>query len=181
MFSTLTPDTAPTGAGPALAHAQRQFGFIPSPLARMAASPTAVEAFGKLLGLFDRSSLGPLEREVLALTVARFNGCHYCMAMHSAMLAGTAEGAPLVGALREGTALPSPRLEALRRFVLRVLETRGAVGSEAEQALLLAGFGAREALDVVVGVATYTLSTYANRLTDAPLDAAFEAHRWPGG
>jgi uncharacterized peroxidase-related enzyme len=178
MFPTLTPETAAPSVRPALTHAQRQFGFLPSPLARMASSPTAVEAFGTLLRLFDHSSLGPLEREVVALTVARVNGCHYCMAMHTALLSRSVEGQALVPALREGTRLAEPRLEALRRFVLRLLETRGAIGPEAEQAFAAAGFGAQEALEVVVGVAAYTLTTFANRLTGAPLDAAFEAHRW---
>jgi hypothetical protein len=31
---------------------------------------------------------------------------------------------------------------------------------------------------VVLGVAAYTLSTYANRLTQAPLDAPFQAFAW---
>jgi uncharacterized peroxidase-related enzyme len=178
MFPTLTPETAAPRVRPALTHAQRQFGFIPSPLARMASSPTAVEAFSKLLGLFDQSSLGALEREVVALTVARVNGCHYCMAMHSALLSRSSEGQPVVPALREGAPLAEPRLEALRQFVLTLLDTRGAVGPEAERAFTAAGFDAQQALDVVVGVAAYTLSTFANRLTAAPLDAAFEAHRW---
>jgi hypothetical protein len=38
----------------------------------------------------------------------------------------------------------------------------------------------RNALEVVLGVGTYTLSTYANRLTDAPLDDPLTPFAWSG-
>ncbi len=47
---------------------------------------------------------------------------------------------------------------------------RGQVSDVELQAFFDAGFQQRHALDVVVGVAAYTLSTFANRLTRAPVD-----------
>ena len=40
---------------------------------------------------------------------------------------------------------------------------------------LAAGFTARHALEAVLGVATYTLSTFANRLVRAPVDPQLRA------
>ena len=41
-----------------------------------------------------------------------------------------------------------------------------------------AGYTTRSALDVVLAAGVYAITTYANRLTDAELDPAFEAFRW---
>jgi alkylhydroperoxidase family enzyme len=116
------------------------------------------------------------EREVVALTVAFEVGCHCCMAMHSALLAP--EHPQLVAAVRAGTQLPSPRLQALADFVRALIATRGRVPEPTRQAFSAAGFSAQQALDALLGTNVYLLSTFANVLTEAPLDPAFEAFRW---
>ncbi|MFO0740373.1 MAG: hypothetical protein U0270_31040 [Labilithrix sp.] len=88
-------------------------------------------------------------------------------------------GDAAIGALRRGAPVPDARLEALRVFTVAVLATHGDVSDADRVAFAAAGFDARHALDVVVGIATYTLSTFANRLTRAPLDAPLEPYRWP--
>ncbi|BCJ59097.1 carboxymuconolactone decarboxylase family protein [Micromonospora endophytica] len=88
---------------------------------------------------------------------------------------GGVGGAGGVGA-GGGTPLPDERLEALRLFTLAVLDHRGAVPDEELSAFLAAGFQPRHALDVVLGVGTYTISTFANRLTRAPLGSPVPAN-----
>ena len=177
-FIDHTVESAPAAARLALEGAAKKFGGVPSPLARMAESPTAVAAFHSMLGHFEKSSLGLAEREVVTFVVATTNECHYCVAMHS-RVAGDVLGADGIAALRRGEALSAPRLEELRRFTIAVMARRGGVSDEELEAFDAAGFTAQQALDVVVGIATYTLSTIANRLTRAPLDGPLEAFRWP--
>src|SRR4051812_10256332 len=81
-FISYDLDTAPVAARELLAENRRKFGFIPGPLARLAASPVALGAAVAGLSAFEHSSLAPLEREVLAMTMAVRNGCHYCVALH---------------------------------------------------------------------------------------------------
>lgn len=38
------------------------------------------------LEAFEKSSLGPLEREVLAMTMGHRNGCQFCLNLHRRML-----------------------------------------------------------------------------------------------
>ena len=90
------------------------------------------------------------------------------------MAAGLPRGEALV--LRDGGALADPRLEALRQFTVRVLETRGRV-PEAEVATFLeAGFTRTHALEVVLGIAVKVMSNYTNSLAGTPLDE--EVKRW---
>lgn len=177
-FVDHTPDTAPEAARPALRAATGKFGFLPAAMARLAESPSVVAAFGRLLAIWEASSLGHLEREVVTLTVAHDAGCEVCMAIHSAVLAKTVSDGALLEALRTGAPLADARLEALRSFTLRVMKEKGDVGEGGLSAFLDAGFTKEQALDVVLGVGTYTLSTYANRLTRAPLDPPLAPFAW---
>jgi alkylhydroperoxidase family enzyme len=96
--------------------------------------------------------------------------------MHSALL--SQEHPELVGPLRTGAALADPRLQALADFVRALLERRGQVPEDTWQRFQSAGFSEQQALDAVLGSGVYLLSTLSNVLTEAPLDAAFQAFRW---
>lgn len=178
QFPPLTADTAPEGARAMLAGSARQFGFVPSPVARVAHAPVTLKHLLAGFAAFDHTSLAPIEREVIAMTVAWENGCRYCMALHSAMLAGAPEHADTVAALRAGTPLPDARLEALRRYVRAVLDGRGRVPAATQAALLAAGFGDAQALEIVLGVGVYQLSTLLNVVTRAELDPPFAPFAW---
>ena len=115
-FVDHTPETAPEAARPALRAAESKFGFLPSAMARLAESPSVVAAFGRLMQIWETSSLGHVEREVVTLTVAHDSGCEVCMAIHSAILTKTVGDAALLEALRTRSPLADPRLEALRGF-----------------------------------------------------------------
>ncbi|MGQ0840162.1 carboxymuconolactone decarboxylase family protein [Actinokineospora sp.] len=180
MFITHTADTAPAGSKPIIVGAARKFGYVPAPVARMAASPELLGTFMANLAVFDRTTLTELEREIVVMTMATHVECHYCVAMHSATLAARATPAEVIDTLRDEKPLADNRLEALRRFTLAVLATHGGVSEVDTKAFLDAGYTQRAALEVVLGIGTYTLSTFANRLTGAPLDPPFEPYRWPG-
>jgi len=159
--------TAPEPTRDGLAAAVRDFGGIPKPLARLASSPTAFAAVHHMLETFEHTSLAPIEREVIAMTVGRENGCKFCVGLHTKLLGAMPGGPALARALAAGERLGDARLAALQTFVEDVLARRGDVGDAAWEGFLAAGFSRADALDVVVGVATYTLNTFANRLTQS--------------
>jgi len=87
---------------------------------------------------------------------------------------------PLVlAALRGGTVLPDPKLEALCSFVLRVVRSRGRVSAEQIDAFLAAGYSAQSILEVVFGVAMKMLSNYVNHMAKIPVDPQFSCQKWP--
>ncbi|MFD7735388.1 carboxymuconolactone decarboxylase family protein [Kitasatospora phosalacinea] len=169
-FPDLTPETAPPAARRQLEQITRNFGYLPSAAARLAHAPQLLDGFLKLTAIFDSTELDPLVRETVVLTLATRNGCHVCTAMHTAVLTRLAAAPDLITALRTQQPLPDARLEAVRTFVHAVLDHTGAVPEPDLAALLAHGFTPRNALEIVLGIGTYTLSTFANRLVDAPLD-----------
>jgi AhpD family alkylhydroperoxidase len=165
-FPAFDETNAPAEARDALARNKLAFGAIPAPLARYAGAPLLLRAALSGLEAFEHSSLAPLEREVLAMTLGRTNGCNFCLKLHRRLL--TAQKAPseLIGALEMGEPLQEPRLEALRRFILELLAEHGDVSREAWTNFREAGYSHQQALELVAGVGVYTMTTLANRLTE---------------
>jgi AhpD family alkylhydroperoxidase len=176
-FAPVTLETARPAARPLLVASEKSFGFLPSPVAKAARAPALLKHLLAGFGAFDHSSLSSVEREVVAFTVAFEIECHYCMALHSALLAAP-EHARLVDALRAGAPLEDPRLEALRRFVRALVGARGRVSAEEWKAMDDGGFTEEQALDAVLGMGVYMLSTLTNVVTSAELDPPFEPFRW---
>lgn len=177
-FISLTPETAPAPATRILQGSQRQFGFLPSPLAKAAHAPLYLKHLLAGFEAFERTSLSATEREVVALSVAREQGCEYCMAMHSALLAKDPEHGALLAALRDGTAIAAKRLEALRAFVVALVKGGGRVPDELFARVRAAGFTQEQCLEILLGVGVYFMSTAGNALTQAELDAPFAAFAW---
>ena len=177
-FTEYSIESAPPAARRFMTATRDHLGYLPAGMARMAASPQLIDGFLKLTAIFDSTSLDPLAREVVVMTIATRNGCHICVAMHTAMLTGLGAGPELIAALRGTEPLPDERLDAIRVFTLRVLDTAGDVGEAALRDFLARGYTTQNALEVVLGIGTYTMSTLANRLTGAPLDDQLAAHAW---
>lgn len=177
MFVDHTIDSAPPAARRAMTAVAARLGYLPAAVGRLAESPAALEGFLRMSGMFEATSLAPLERETVIMTISVRNQCAVCVAMHTATLVRLEADDGLVTGLRTGAALAAPRLEALRRFTVDVLDTAGGVSDEQLNAFLGNGFSREQALEVVLGIGAYTLSTMANRLTGAPVDEALT----PGG
>jgi AhpD family alkylhydroperoxidase len=178
LFTEYTIESAPPAARKFMTATRNHLGYVPAGLARMAASPQLLDGFSKLTAIFDRSTLDPVAREVVIMTVATRNGCHICVAMHTARLTALGASPDLIAALRDAVLLPDEHLDALRVFTLRVLDTAGDVGGQALRDFLAHGYTSQNALEVALGIGTYTMSTLANRLTGAPVDDQLAAYAW---
>jgi len=166
-FPDHTVDSAPEAARPTLQKLQQRFSGLPPAVARMSTSPELLDAFLTANSYFERSSLDALTRETLVMTVAVRNDCHVCIEMHTAALRRLDAEPELIDALRAGRPVDNPKLAALQAFTRAVIDTAGAVTDAQLAAFTAQGFGPRQALDVVLGVGTYTLSTFGNRMTRA--------------
>ncbi len=174
------PQHAPEGSRPLLEAAEEAFGFAPNLTRVLAGAPTALEAYLTLGGIFDRTSLSPREQQAVLLSVSFENRCGYCLAAHSAVGRMKGLSPEEVEALRSGSEIPDPRLDALSRITRAVVRERGWPSPEDVDAFLAAGFDRSHLLEVLVGVTMKTLSNYTNHLADTPLDNAFAAFAWEG-
>jgi AhpD family alkylhydroperoxidase len=152
------------GSAETLQELRRNIGFIPNLAAAIAASPTAISGFVGLQTALRGTTLTGLEREIVGVTVSRFNDCAYSLAAHSTFARMNGGDDELVAALVAGEPLADERFEALRTFTLALLEQRGHVSAE---------LGPEASLEVIAQVAYTTFANYAADVSGATIDAAF--------
>lgn len=166
QFPRFDETTAPAAARAALAENKRLFGAVPEPLARYASSPQLLDQALAGLQAFEATTLQPLEREVLAMTMGQLNGCKFCLSLHTRMLRAQKVPNDLIEALVSGAALGDARLESLRRFITAAVERHGDVDATTWTNFRQAGYTHEQALEVILGIGVYTVTTLANRLTE---------------
>jgi len=178
-FTVYDRENAPAGSEKILEGTEARFGFLPNIMGVMAESPAMVEAYATLHRILaSRTSLTPQEIQVLALTIARENGCEYCVAAHTMRAEQDKLADTAIAALRDGRPIPDAKLAALSEFAAAVVKDRGWVGDAAVERFLAAGYSRANVMDVLVAVAWKTLSTYVNHMADTPLDEAFQPKIW---
>ena len=129
-------------------------------------------------GLLADTDFTPAEQQLLFLTVSRANGCTYCVAAHT--MAGKMMGldAETISAVRDGRPILEAKLAALSQFAVKIVEKRGHLSRDDIGDFLTAGYTSAQILEVLLAVATKTISNYMNHIAETPLDPAFEAEAW---
>jgi AhpD family alkylhydroperoxidase len=178
FFDNHTLETAPEASRPLMQNAIDAFGMLPNLIAKMATSPTMTEAYLTMGDIFSRSSLSPVEQQVVLLTVSRFHNCSYCVGAHSVIADMQDVPEDIVNAIRDNRDIGDEKLHILRVFTEHVLEKRAWVDNAILQSFYNVGYTQENALDVIVGIAMKTLSNYTNHIAGTELDEAFSHREW---
>lgn len=176
-----TIEDAPEAAKVRLQSAEKNNGYLPNLVRILANAPVALETYQTVAGINARGGLALAEREAVQITAAATHGCGFCVAGHTAIAyksAGLTE--PVVEALRSGTHVAEPRLDAVATFTRAVIRSRGRVEDRELEAFRAAGFTDANALEVVLGVSLATLCNFANNLGQPPLNPQLEPYAWDG-
>ena len=169
---------APEESKPYLENVRRASGFIPNLLLALSNSPQALETYITVGAINNNNSLSAAERETVQLIAATVHGCGFCVAGHSATVEKKKIMPPADLQALRAQPLPDPHLEAIASFAREVIATRGAVSEAAWQAFRAAGYGERQALDVILGVSLATLCNFANSLAQTPLNTELSPWAW---
>jgi uncharacterized peroxidase-related enzyme len=169
-ISIPTVDQSLAAAKPLLAAVQQQLGVVPNLMKLIGHSPAALEGYLALNGALAKGKLSVQLRERIALTVAEFNGCDYCLSAHSYLATHVAKiSAAEVDAAREGKS-DDARTAAALAFARRVSETRGQVADADLAALRAADFDEASVLEIVLNVALNVLTNYVNNVARTDID-----------
>lgn len=177
-FTTHTIETAPEASKPFLKGAQKAYSFVPNLLGAMATAPTLLEGYMTLTGIFNKTNLSETERQIILMTNNRLNSCNYCMAAHTSVSQMAGVPNDVIQALRDGTPIADPKLEALRMFAAVITQTRGWPSDDQVQAFLDAGYTQQTVLEVILGTSLKVLSNYTNHVASTAVDKAFAANAW---
>ncbi|MDJ0570726.1 MAG: carboxymuconolactone decarboxylase family protein [Pleurocapsa sp. MO_192.B19] len=177
-FTIHTLKTAPDNSKEALAHAQETFGFIPNLEGILAEAPALLQGSMTLWDLFETTSFTAIEQQVIYLTANYENSCSYCMAAHSGLAKMKGMSQENIEALRNGTQMPEPKLQALRHFTQKMVQKRGWVEDSEIEAFMAAGYSKQQVLEVILGIAVKVMHNYTNHIAKTPLDRQFKPNIW---
>ena len=168
-INQIATETASDRARPLLDAVKNKLGLVPNMMRAMANSPAVLDGYLQLSGALSKGTLSARAREQLSLAVAQANGCDYCLAAHSTIGKMVGLTAEQVRDSRLGTAV-DPKADALIRFALEVVRTRGRVSDEALAEVREAGIDDGVIAEIVAHVALDVFTNYFNNVTQTDVD-----------
>lgn len=180
-MSTLTIhdlDTAPEASKASLKSSVKAFGMLPNLHGVLASAPGLLDAYKMLHDLFVESSFNAEEITVVWQTINVENGCTYCVPAHTGIAHSMKVDPALTEALRDGTPMPTEKLQALHDTTLSIVRNRGHISAKEVSAFYEAGYGERQLLEIILGLSQKIISNYTNHIAETPLDKPFQKFAW---
>lgn len=175
----LDETNAPEKSIPLIEKSKAAFGRLPGLHSVLAGSPAAFEGYQVLHRLFaEETAFDADEKTVVWQAINVEHACHYCVPAHTGIAKMMKVDDAIADALRDETALPTAKLEALRTFTLAMVRERGNVSDETLQAFYDAGYEQRHVLEVILGLAQKVMSNYTNHIANTPVDPIMEKFAW---
>ncbi|MDR5782939.1 carboxymuconolactone decarboxylase family protein [Caballeronia sp. LZ065] len=151
------------------------FGFVPNLGYALAVEPSVLGAYIAMLQSLGASSLDPVAQQVAMVAASHANAADYGIAVHATLAAKLGASADIVQALRNGSVIDDPRLDAVRRFAAAIATNRTQVSDSDVNALKAAGFDHRAMVAIALAAAAKTLVNTVAHLSRPEIDAAFRA------
>ncbi|MBY8976784.1 peroxidase-related enzyme [Rhodobacteraceae bacterium NNCM2] len=163
-------DAAPAASQPMLAQVGKQLGSVPNLFRLVSASPAALEGYVGMFGALGKGSLPAPTRERIALAIAEFNGCGYCLSAHTYLGTHVARlSAEEIAANRAGYSTDA-RADAAVRFAVKVAELRGRVSADDLTSVRAAGYDDAQIIEIVQHVALNIWTNYVNEVAQTEID-----------
>jgi uncharacterized peroxidase-related enzyme len=163
-------EQTPSATRPLLDAVHKRLGVVPNLMKTLGNSPAALGGYLGLSAALGRGALGAKTGERIALAIAEFNRCGYCLAAHTYLGKNVAKlDDAEIAANRNGTSRDE-KADAAVRFAVDIAQERGHVAEAAVQAVKAAGFNDAEVVEIVLHVALNTLTNYVNSVAQTEID-----------
>jgi uncharacterized peroxidase-related enzyme len=163
-------DQTPAATRPLLEAVNKQLGVVPNLMKMLGHSPAALGGYLSLNGALAKGTIGTKTGERIALAIAEFNRCGYCLAAHSYLGKNMAKlDDAEIAANRSGSS-SDPKADAAVRFAVNVAQERGRVSDIVVQAVKTAGYSDAEVMEIILHVALNTLTNYVNTVAQTEID-----------
>lgn len=163
-------ESSPAASQPLLQAVAKQLGSVPNLFRVVGNSPAALEGLLGLSGALGKGTLDARTRQRLAIAVAGYNACDYCLSAHSYLGKHVAklDDAELA-ANREGGSSDA-KADAALRFAARIVASRGQISDADLTAVRAAGYDDAQVIEIVLHVALNTLTNYVNLVAGTEID-----------
>jgi len=165
-----TIDAAPEASRPALEAVKTMLGVVPNLFRLVANSPAALEGYVGLIGALGKGALPAATHERIALAVAEFNRCDYCLSAHTYLARNVAKLSDAEIIANRSGASTDVVADAAVRFASKVMQQRGHVSDEDMRAVRAAGYTDAQIVEIVQHVALNTWTNYINSVAKTDID-----------
>ncbi len=173
-FTVHSTETSPEESKALLEGVKNAMTFVPNLMGVMAESKAVLSSYLALSDFFSKTSLSPIEQQVVLLSVSKENECGYCLAAHSMLARNIAKmDSETINKLKIGTQLGDSKLNALSAFTRKLVNARGNPSEQDLAAFYAQGYTQKHVLEVILGVSMKTLSNYVNHVAHTPVDEVF--------
>jgi uncharacterized peroxidase-related enzyme len=170
LHTPASVDASPAASRPLLNAVKAQLGVVPNLFRVVANSPAALEGYVAMNSALGKGALEAPTRERIALAVAEFDDCAYCLSAHTYLGKHAAKlDAGEMEANRNGTSR-DPRAAAAVQFARTVLEQRGHVSDADVRAVRDAGYDDAQIVEIVQHVALNVWTNYLNSVAQTAID-----------
>jgi uncharacterized peroxidase-related enzyme len=165
-----TTASAPEASRPLLDAVSKQLGSVPNLFRLVSLSPAALKGYLEMSAALATGMLAASTRERIALAVAEFNRCDYCLSAHTYLGKHVAKLDDAEITANRGGASNDPKADAAVRFATRVVTERGHVSDTDLRAVKAAGYSDAEIIEIVEHVALNTWTNYINTVAATEVD-----------
>lgn len=163
-------DNATGQAAELLAQVEKKLGKVPNSMKAMANSPALLKAYLAMSGALGGGVLRAGARDQLALTVAQFNGCSYCLSAHTYLGEHVAKVDADELARARHAESADPHTAAVLALADAIVRGRGHLEPQALTDAREAGVTDTEIAEIVGHVALNVLTNYFNTVSGIEID-----------
>ena len=175
LLNPLKIEEAPEGSKANLQALHKSLGFVPNLMATFANSPAVLEGYMAMDKAFEKSSLKPVDRQLVLLAASVENNCEYCKAAHSTILASLKVDKKIIKAVRSRTSTGDSKKDALVDVVRELVSERGAISEATQKRFFGQGYTSVQLMEILLGIALKTVSNYLDHFNPTELDSVFKA------
>ncbi|ABF08486.1 putative peroxidase-related enzyme [Cupriavidus metallidurans] len=146
-------------------------GKVPNAYATIGSNAPAVLAQAlQTNAALKKGNLSARELEAINLSVSEHSGCDYCVAAHT--LTGKMAGytGDQMCQLRRGSYPEDAKIDALTRFAVELVSTRGTVPAASLEAIRAAGYSDGQIVEAIQAISAILFTNMINRVNDTTLD-----------
>lgn len=170
-FTLATPESADDIATPVLTQLQEKFGRLPNFFGALGIDGASLTSFLALQEKLNaQTHFSAREQELLALAVANFNGCHYCVSAHTftaKRMAGlTAEECV---AAQKGES-KDPREAMLMTLAVNIVKHHGKLEDSLVQEAKSLGFTEADIVQISLFASLNSFTNWLNNFVDPAID-----------
>lgn len=171
MSSSVSPEAAER----VREQAREAYGFVPNLVDELLEhNPAAADLYLRTFSLVKEGVLSDAEREIVLLTVSRYNDCYYCTSVHQKRAVSVGLDRETVETVNNGGLPSENRLRVLVQATRLMLDKRGWLDDDDLDSLQNNGVGRADLYELNALIGIKTFSNYVNHVAQTQVDPEFD-------